>query len=429
MSHRVEFLLIIEHDSILCNSVVSLNNLIMANDQIQVNASKITFKGISYDFEIQYGETINDANKYYHIRITNSYSDDLDKFEELLKVVRTIFHKVTNRAPQIIWDDVSKYYSEISYPTIYEIENLMRKLITKFMLTNVGIGWTKETIPKEVAESVRNKEDTSTQNYLYEVDFIQLAKILFKEYTLVNLKPIYENIKSSQDITQINFNDLKLLIPKSNWERYFKPIVECEADFLRTRWERLYELRNKVAHNKFITKNDSLEINRIVNEIKPIILNAIDSLDKIEVSEEEKETVAENAASGVNKIFSQFITIWQELHHAMFELAVLCSNETENEKVNLLKNNIRGLLNYLCKKKQVISLTLREQIADQFKFRNIIVHNSDVIFPEETVSKRILEVLNCYNEILYVIQNYIEETATNINKKIDDVTDELIDCD
>jgi hypothetical protein len=32
----------------------------------------------------------------------------------------------------------------------YEIENLMRKLITKFMLANVGLGWSSDNIPEEV---------------------------------------------------------------------------------------------------------------------------------------------------------------------------------------------------------------------------------------------------------------------------------------
>ncbi|MFG3826309.1 hypothetical protein ACGI6H_34825, partial [Escherichia coli] len=59
---------------------------------------------------------------------------------------------------QIIWDDISKYYSIQAYPLIHEIENLMRKLITKFMIHNVGLSWTKDSVPKEFSEALKKSE-------------------------------------------------------------------------------------------------------------------------------------------------------------------------------------------------------------------------------------------------------------------------------
>ena len=55
---------------------------------------------------------------------------------ELLRNVKAVFSIIT-KAPQTLFDGISQHYATGIYPQIYEIENLMRKLITKFMLINV----------------------------------------------------------------------------------------------------------------------------------------------------------------------------------------------------------------------------------------------------------------------------------------------------
>lgn len=71
------------------------------------------------------------------------------------------------------------YYSQQAYPIIYEIENLMRQLITKFMLINAGLRWEKERTPEDVRKSINDKNKEPT--VLYNVDYIQLSNFLFKE--------------------------------------------------------------------------------------------------------------------------------------------------------------------------------------------------------------------------------------------------------
>ncbi|MBE9129760.1 MULTISPECIES: HEPN domain-containing protein [unclassified Coleofasciculus] len=64
----------------------------------------------------------------------------------------------------------------------------------------------------------------------------------------------------------------------------------------KKKWEELYKFRCQIAHNSQITKDDYDKIKTLVNELKTKLQVAIDRLDQIEVSDEEKETIAENVS-------------------------------------------------------------------------------------------------------------------------------------
>ena len=96
-------------------------------------------------------------------------------------------------------------------------------------------------------------------------------------------------------------------------KHYFSPIVACDDGYLSKRWKELYDLRCLVAHNNILNKNEFKRIETLADEIKPKILKAINSLDKVTVPEQEKETVTENVVSNVNELYGEYIHRWKEL--------------------------------------------------------------------------------------------------------------------
>ncbi|ELV8738233.1 hypothetical protein QNF08_004549, partial [Vibrio vulnificus] len=142
----------------------------------------------------------------------------------------------------------------------------MRLLITKFMLTKIGLGWTKERVPTDVQQSI-NSNNTDA-NYLNNVDFIQLKNFLFSENYPNHKDSLIKKLKSAKDFANLELDDIKSLIPESNWDRFFQPLVGCEADFLKKRWDQLYELRCKVAHNKDFNKTNLEDVSKLALELK-----------------------------------------------------------------------------------------------------------------------------------------------------------------
>ncbi len=114
--------------------------------------------------------------------------------------------------------------------------------------------------------------------------------------------------------------DLEPYIPRSNWERYFSDILGCGEQFLSKRWDALYLLRCKVAHNAIMVEDDLERIKTLSGEVLPALRNAIDRLPDVTVPEAEIEGVAENAASTAGATVEDFILKWQELEATILGL-------------------------------------------------------------------------------------------------------------
>lgn len=369
-SLKVEYLVIVDTSNSFCASEEAFNNLFRTNSKLTLRNGKMKYKNLEVEYKVQTKnletqESRLENKRFFHIHLICSDVSKIDVFEELLRVVRDLLHKASE-VHQTLWDDISFYYSRRAYPQIHEIENLMRKLITKFMLTNVGLAWTKDNIPEEVKNSVRSSKKDEKADYLYKTDFIQLANFLFEEYSPLAVTSLFEKLKKTTNIDDISLSDLKDFVPKSNWEKYFSAIVECDAEYLQKRWEKLYNLRNQIAHNSSLRRSDYEEVLKIVEELKKELEKAIKGLDKIHVSNEDKEVVAENLASGTNEAFLGFLNEYKFLEKILFSLASKLGDNSHKplNGIKILKD--RGIIN---------SNTAKE-IKNLQAIRNLIVHSS-----------------------------------------------------
>ena len=104
---------------------------------------------------------------------------------------------------------------------------------------------------------------------------------------------LYAKLQSAA--TPEDLVELKEFIPKSNWDRYFSSLVDCNDDYLRTRWNDLYALRCKVAHNAIIAKDDYDRLLELCADLKGKIEQAILKVYELNVSGEERDLIAASA--------------------------------------------------------------------------------------------------------------------------------------
>ncbi len=282
--------------------------------------------------------------RFFRIKLSGNGDGIINDFIDLLKIIREQTYRADGNI-NTLWDDISNYYSIKAYPEINRIENLMRKLLTTFMLTNIGINWTDETLPKEVKSTIKrkSKDENHNTNLLHETDFIQLADFLFKPYQTKDINTLYKQLKNCKDISELTLEDLREFIPKSNWERYFKVFVNCEDDYLNKKWARLYELRCIIAHNNLLSQIEFEEISMLVKELEPKIQEAIDNIDNIIIPKEEKEQVIENVVTSIDEKTKDFIKIWKSIEKEIRELHIRIFGESlRNVKI---KKMITELIN------------------------------------------------------------------------------------
>jgi len=310
----VEYLLPFNTEDGICKDIESFKSLLSSNTNFKIGNDEIEYKGSKYKFKCTVN-IVQDKNcSVFHV--TLGISRLTDKFREMLKSFRKTVGVQLKDNIQIIWDGVSFEWSKELYPQIYQIENSLRKLISKFMLTKLGIGWHNSAVPKDVSESIKKENFKPSHSILYEVDFIQLANFLFKPYTIKDSKKLPEILSDVviNGMDEDKKNEILDYIPKNNWDRYFSDLVFFESEQLRKKWEILYEIRCKVAHNKPMQFEDSEQAQKLCTELEEVIEKALDNIDNIEVPEEEQESVGLKTIGIINEPTRSFVDRYLNLN-------------------------------------------------------------------------------------------------------------------
>jgi len=418
--YKIEFLVIVSNRN--TNSLQSLKNLLLSDDDIQkINNSNITVKDFQFKYHIETGTINVDQNPtYFILHFECEEEENIPRFVQSIRIIRSVL-SIINPTIYKLWDDIAQYYSEKAYSKIYRLENLMRKLLTKFMYINLGINWTKERMPEEVKESV--KLGNRDPNFLHNVDFIQLSNFLFSEKYPNHKESLITKLNKAENISELDLTEIKSLLPESNWSRYFEELVTCEGEFLSKRWDKLYKLRNSVAHSKFISIGELSEIEDLVDEITPILEEAINKLTKVVVPDDEIENIVENVASERNEKIGNFLVNYKSLENSLSKL----SNQIKTSN-NSIQNSIAPISKSLAtiSKINLIPQETLDAISSIANFRNMLVHNSVLDFEPITINNRIAEIIKLNEKISdeievneeYHINKIKDDKIVNIYRKI-----------
>lgn len=192
----------------------------------------------------------------------------------------------------VLWNDIARKYAIEGYDLINQVENLLRRLITDFMLINVGYDWHKSHIPISVENRDTHLKETYS-DYLHQTYFSDLKTILFEGQRDMNLRDIGQVQKFietciSEKKAQISVDELKGVISKSLWEKYFSKDSTYKKKELEEDLEKLNSLRNEIAHNRHISRETLGKIQNLSKKvIKALKLEIEDLPNKVLTPEEQ----------------------------------------------------------------------------------------------------------------------------------------------
>lgn len=310
----IELLLKINNaENTLFNNAEKIIELFKLHDKFEIQQVKnkkyykLIFKRKVFCFFIS-----TESKNIYSISIYTTNTTALDALTEVVREFKIIISSnLKDCNYEVLWDDVGIHYAEMAFPKINKIENLMRKLITKFMLVSVGMDFFNN-IPKDI--NLRDDKDADS-GFLHNIDFIDLKKYLFTARPLKKQEELMKIIDSLKE--NVLPPDINLLNYKkdSYWNRYFKDIIgnSVEADSIKNDWDELYKLRCKVAHSKFLKKDEYEKIETLCKKLSKIFYDALEKLNDINLSEENKETISEDIFSEIEG------TVW---HEKLYELII-----------------------------------------------------------------------------------------------------------
>lgn len=393
---RTEYLVPISKEGTFATTTNSFNSLLMSDSSVTIGDNKIIFDDSTFGYTVQQDNS-NSAYHYYHLTIETGEGDDSLESEMVLRYIKLLKHikKVLldhAQKVEVLWDDVSFSCSAKAYPMIYTTENILRKLFTKFMMINVGISWEKNNSPKINARDIKGN-DKLGNSLLYKVDFKDLSTFLFDNYSKEDsLKSEYIEKNLSED-GNISLESLGDFIKKSNWERYFNTHVKFEQEELKKKLERLYELRNKVAHNRLMDLQDLEIIKELTSEINEKLNEVILNMDEISIIDNEREDVFENLAKNRFESSGQFLHFFNMLEE---QLRNLLANRSVQDTDNM---SLRKVLNEAIKF-GVITIYQKRQFDEVVKFRNSLIHS-----PQSSINQ---SDVKDYTDAITVLQSQIE---------------------
>ncbi|MBI1937010.1 MAG: hypothetical protein HYS25_02695 [Ignavibacteriales bacterium] len=416
MELKVEYLLVIDNDSSaalysLCDDEKGLLKLICRDSDIKIKNNKVEYKA-EYISDIKIKTDLIKDKKQRYFFVSFHFNKEENKIELFTSFLHNFRISINAAGAQIetLWDDVSFYYSNIGYGYIHRIENLMRKLITFFMITTIGKEWVNETTPLVVKDVIAKNKRKQYIDILYQIDFIHLSDFLFKNYQRGNINELYIQIRNANAITELNLEELKTYLIKSNWDRFFSSIVDCDDNYIQKRWEELYELRCKIAHNVILRKDDLDRIIKLSDEVEEKLQKAIDNIERIEIPAEERETIAENMAGSINYYMGEFINYWRIFERTLEDFI------KENSSKNFINLSLSGRLNELVKNNS-ISKEEFDEYREILQFRNILVHGSAIDQDEEIIKLQIAKIKSLLSNLTMSWKNELISVITQLGGK------------
>jgi len=297
---KIEFLVLVTNDDSFCNSKKAFIDFLKVDSLISITGQKLTYKRtpkskplITVKFRVETDNIPSNKERYFLIALENTNDELVDEFSEVGNKIKQISKRINpdSTVVNILWDDIGRHYAYKAYPLINDVENVMRKLISKFMLINVGMDWSKETIHPDLAKKIEKFEEEDVHlNDLYKLDFINLSEVLFQKKRDISLDEL-DKVLLKTKFDDSDRNKILKYVPKSNWEKYFSSLLDEDSQGLEKKWELLYKLRNKVAHNRFLTKEDFGKIKGLTSQVKAILSIAMNKLGEIDLDEEDREQI------------------------------------------------------------------------------------------------------------------------------------------
>jgi hypothetical protein len=183
----VEYLIIIKQEDTFCDSDEAFLRFLGVDSSIVISPEKkeLTFQTKKKTkFKVSYtltgGLVPSKKERFFKLTLSTEHEDKLNEFTELTINLENVTKRLhSDVGINVLWNDIARKYAITGYEAINEVENLLRRLITSFMLINVGYDWYKFHIPK----SVEDRDAHLKQNYsdyLHQTYFSDLKTILFE---------------------------------------------------------------------------------------------------------------------------------------------------------------------------------------------------------------------------------------------------------
>lgn len=114
---NTEYLIAFESEKNLCSSPKQFKNLLSIHNDIKIEGNKIKFQDKTFKYTLKNGKLPNNSD-YYNLNIELTKIEDENEFDRLLKEIRNICFKISNKDVVELGDAISEYYCQKGYSIV-----------------------------------------------------------------------------------------------------------------------------------------------------------------------------------------------------------------------------------------------------------------------------------------------------------------------
>jgi hypothetical protein len=227
----------------------------------------------------------------YIIHVEGKLLEELEPFR--LRLIRHLRNNLRFNHIRILTDDISMYIANHLYPEINRVESLLRRYLSKFFIQRVGLNWWETTATRAMVDKVKLRQERKDDltELLDEdvslVDFDDLGELIYKQSSGFNQpERIVNKLLSISTVDELRIIQMEL---QGNYTKYFKEFFQDKH--FEQRWRELYNIRNKVAHQRTFYLYELERGLQLTAALGEIISVAESKIDEIVFSVEEKEAI------------------------------------------------------------------------------------------------------------------------------------------
>lgn len=215
---------------------------------------------------------LSEKNSNLYLKVSCTYSEM--KSAEILDRVRIALQQGPHKANLnviLIYDEVSQVYCCKLMHHFGIFERRLRELMYLTLIKAFGINWYEKSftdaMKKNLLEKTHGQKEVLVEGALNELAYEELKTYLFEPCS--TMENILENELAKDNLQDMSKEQLVRYINmgrrRSIWDRFFSNIKGLEN--MQERINFLQPNRNKVMHHKTISKQEFLELRRILNEV------------------------------------------------------------------------------------------------------------------------------------------------------------------
>lgn len=230
-------------------------------------------------YKIYYGNAKDKKDSGFYLDIKINYQNNKRKYADVFSNIIQILkrYKKDDFYLVVLNDELSRYFTEISYKSLSVYERKLRQLFLVIIAPTDGKYWSGNLGDNK--HNINSKEKNHIEEGLEKLNLSDFEDLFFEKVVRFDDSD-YDKKFDIKNIEKLSKEEIIKIIkdnrPNAFWNMYIQEYIQI--DNISTRMNNIRKQRNKIAHNKYFSSEDQKDFIKDVKYVSRKIDEAIQEI-------------------------------------------------------------------------------------------------------------------------------------------------------